>query len=160
MVLLEFIENQENTRKINRAEALAASGTIENHRKSFKFLPNSFQISIWASLGLSKPLKSWPRESGLPKPEKSRKIIEKWKDVDLHERKPLQNDAEYYFFVFWTGLEWFTAHFYTLLAFFMFFHRLETVVLIWHRFGIQSSSCYVFFFKCLRCSIVRSLVGK
>ena len=49
------------------------------------------------------------------------KIIEKWKDVVLHERKPLQNDAGYYFFVFWTGLEWFTAHFYTLLTSFMFF---------------------------------------
>ena len=51
-------ENQENLRKSNGAEAPAASATIGNHRKSFKFLPNSFQISIWASLGLSKPLKS------------------------------------------------------------------------------------------------------
>ena len=119
--LSENDENSINFKKINRAEAPAASGTIGNHRKSFKFLPNSFQISIWASLGLSKPLKSLPRESGLPKPGKSRKIVEKWKDVVLHERKPLQNGAEYYFFVFWIGLEWFTAHFYTLLASFIIF---------------------------------------
>ena len=55
VVLLEFIENQEiqeNARKINRAEALAASGTVENHRKSFKFLPN-------LDLGEPRPLKTF-----------------------------------------------------------------------------------------------------
>ena len=85
----KFKENQENPRKFNRAEAPAASATIRNHRKSFKFLPNSFQISIWASLGFSKPLKSLRRESGLPKPENSWKITEKWTNIVLHGLKPL-----------------------------------------------------------------------
>ena len=48
----KFKENEENARKINRAEALAASGTVENHRKSFKFLPN-------LDLGEPRPLKTF-----------------------------------------------------------------------------------------------------
>ena len=59
----KFEENQENARKINRAEALAASGTIENHQKSFKFLPN-------LDLGEPRPLKTFKiltQEVGDPK---------------------------------------------------------------------------------------------
>ena len=68
----KFTENQENARKINRAEAWRLLGQL----KIIENPLNSYQISIWASLGLSKPLKSLPRESGLPKPENITKIAE------------------------------------------------------------------------------------
>ena len=120
----KFKENQENARKINRAEAPAASGTIGNHRKSFKFLPNSFQISIWASLGFSKPLKSLPRESGLPKPENHEKSSKNG-TISFYTNgnrcKMMQNTIFLYSGLVWSGL----LHIFTpSLHLSCFFHRI------------------------------------
>ena len=99
-------------KEINRLRTLGASGRL---RKSPKTLINSFQISIWANLGASKPLKSFKILAHGVWAPKTWKFMKNHRKMDKYRFTRTETVVKWCRILFFCILDWFGVVYCTFL---------------------------------------------